>query len=97
MAKEKIIAVVPHEELQELKAELSEMKELLYNMCSGSGEKNGDEWLTAKEAAKFLGVTTRTLSIWRQKGILKVAKIGRKLHFKRSDLEALLNRNTLNR
>ena len=92
----KIMVVLPQDEILELKEEVRELKELVSDMYSSSGKKH-DEWLTAKEAAKFLGVTTRTLSIWRQKGILKVAKIGRKLHFKRSDLDALLNRNTLNR
>ena len=96
MSKTSKIAVIPHEEFEELKAELSEVKELLYNMCSGSGKKQ-DDWLNAKAAAKFLGVTTRTLQIWINKGIVKVSKIGRKLRFKRSDLEALLDRNTLNR
>lgn len=91
------IAVIPHEEIEALRSDLNEVKELLYkyNMCS-SGEKNGDEWLSSAEAARYLGVTTRTIQNWIAKGILPVSHPGRKLRFKRSELDAFLERYTLN-
>ena len=90
------ISVISHEELEALKSDLNEVKELLYNMCNSSGEKNGDEWLSSAEAARYLGVTTRTIQNWIAKGILPVSHPGRKLRFKRGELDAFLERYTLN-
>lgn len=97
MAKEKIIAVIPHEEFEELKAELSEVKELLYNMCSCSSEKHSDEWLTDDEVAKLFKITKRTLFQWRRQGLIVVSKVGRQVLVRKSEVDALLERNTLNR
>lgn len=97
MEKVNYIAVVPQEEIEALKDDLNEVKELLYNMCNSSSEKNGDDWLSSAEAARYLGVTTRTIQNWVAKGTIPVSHPGRKLRFKRSELDAFLERNTLNR
>ena len=91
------IAVIPYTEFEELKAKLNKVLELIQEMCSTSGKRLHEDWLTSNAAAHLLGISTRTLSEWRKKGVVKASKVGRKLRFKRSDLEALLNRNTLNR
>jgi excisionase family DNA binding protein len=53
-----------------------------------------DEWLTAKEAAKYLKVKTRTLLLWARQGKIKGYQLsGLRRHvwrFRRADLDASL-------
>lgn len=49
-----------------------------------------DDWLIYEEAAKFLGVSKRTMFRYRNNGELACAKNGRKIYFKKSDLVAYI-------
>lgn len=47
--------------------------------------------LTRKETAKFFDVTVRTITNWTSQGIITPTKVGGKVFFLKSDLEALFN------
>ena len=96
MEKVNYIAVVPQEEIEALKDDLNEVKELLYNMCNSSSEKHSDEWLTDDEVAKLFKITKRTLFQWRRQGLIEVSKVGRQVLIRKAEVDALLERNTLN-
>lgn len=48
--------------------------------------------LSRKDASKMLGVSLATLWKWAKDGYLKPVKIGTKVMYKRSDVEALLTK-----
>lgn len=52
------------------------------------------EWLTSKEAARYLGITPNALRIWVCRGKVKSYKLGRFLRFRITDLSVLLQANT---
>ena len=56
---------------------------------------NQDKLMTRKEAAEFLGVKEATLAFWYCMGRynLPVVKIGRLAKYKKSDLEAFIEKN----
>ena len=52
--------------------------------------------LTRKEAAEFLGLRYQTLAAWAMTGKhLPVVRVGRSVRYKRSDLEAFVERQTV--
>ncbi len=57
----------------------------------------GGGLLTRKEAAVYLGIAEMTLSIWKSTGRynLPVVKIGRLVRYKKSDLDAFIERRTV--
>lgn len=65
---------------------LDEGKEL------GKTEKEPEQWLTPKEAAEMLGVSTNTLWRWDKSGYLCHVKVGRKPLYKLSDIKRLTER-----
>lgn len=57
---------------------------------------NDKQMLTEAEAAEVLGIRPQTLTAWRTLGRynLPFAKIGRTVRYRRSDLEAFIERRT---
>ena len=54
-------------------------------------------YLRREEAAKYLNISPRTLSIWQKKRIIPYAKISHKITlFKKADLDKAIERLTLN-
>jgi excisionase family DNA binding protein len=53
--------------------------------------------LTRKQAAEYLGVTEHTLSVWKCTGrySLTCIKVGRLVKYRKSDLDAFLERRTV--
>ena len=90
-----IMAILPQDQLDSIQTELNEIKALLLEKKS-EGLSKGNKYICTREAALLLNVTTRTLATWRQKGIIKVSKIGRRVYFKMSDITELIERNQLN-
>ena len=59
----------------------------------GEKLKLGDQWLDNEEVCKILKVTKRTLQNYRDNFILPYTQIGRKIYYKASDLQAVLEKN----
>ncbi len=55
-------------------------------------ETTMNDRMKADEAAKFLGITPRTLAVWRSSKRYKIpyVKVGSLVHYRRSDLVAFL-------
>ena len=78
-----------------IKNELQEIKSLV-----AEGKKNSnsqDELLDAQTAAAMLHVTPRCLYNWTKKRLLPYVQIGRRRLYSKKVLQALIDRNTLNR
>ena len=54
-------------------------------------EKESRALLTAKEAAEFFGVSTKTITRWRASGYLPSVPVGGLYKYRRSDCRRLLN------
>jgi len=57
---------------------------------------NAPELLTPQEVAEFLGVGVGTLTVWRSTGRypLKFVRVGRRIRYRRRDVEAFLDERT---
>lgn len=51
------------------------------------------EWMTSKEAARYLGISPNALRIWVCRGKVKSYKLGRFLRFHLKDIQSLLQPN----
>ncbi|MDA3929221.1 MAG: helix-turn-helix domain-containing protein [Prolixibacteraceae bacterium] len=54
---------------------------------------SGDQWLVNNEVCELLKVTKRTLQNYRDNFILPYSQIGRKVYYKASDVQDLLEKN----
>ena len=96
MAEQKILLVVDAKDIEQMKSGINTLNEMVQQLLSDRLE-NSDTYLTSEEASKILKVSRRTLYQWRQAGVLKCSRIGRKVYFKNKDVQALIERNTINR
>ncbi len=56
----------------------------------GGDDLNGLTWLDSKEAAKYLRKTANALRIMTYRGYVRPRKLGRRLYFRRIELDRLL-------
>lgn len=77
----------------QLLAKVEGLERLLKAAPPASITENQSEYVTVEEAIVILRgtVTARTLYNWRYEGRIAYSKVGRKLLFKRTDLEALIS------
>ena len=78
-----------------IKSELQEIKALVME-----GQKNSssqDELVDAQTAASMLHITPRCLYNWTKKRVLPFTQIGRRRLYSKKVLQALIDRNTLNK
>jgi len=86
------LEVVSKQDLQAMEARiLSQMKEF-FDVRSSNGTENS-EWLNEKEARQYLKVSKSTLQKYRRDGIVPFSQVGRKIMFKKEDLDAFLTQN----
>ena len=90
---EKILVLLPQEELNELRSVLVDVKSLLYKIREEASSAGNDELLTSRQVAAHLAVTPRTLLQWRKAGILPFSQVGRRVLYRMRDIELLLQRN----
>lgn len=69
----------------------------IYKTLFNTRAKPTPELLTRKEAAEYLGVTVRTLSVWAcvKRYNLPYVKIGRLAKYRRADLDAFITQRTV--
>ena len=91
---EERIFIIKQAELESLRSSLQEIKTLLLEAKAKSIPNDGR--VDPKTAAGLLNITTRTLSTWRAKGVIKASRVGRKIYYKVSDINNLIERNRMN-
>ena len=53
------------------------------------------EWIENGELSEMLGVSKRQLQGYRERGILGFSTIGRKIYYRRAEVEKLIKNNTI--
>lgn len=81
------LAVVPQDFLQQIEADLTELKELL--RVKSEGEINS-QWIESVQVPDLLGISRKTWQTYRDKRLLKFSQIGSKIYVKRADLEEFM-------
>ena len=76
-------------DLQELKADLLEQVKLLINARSSSLAK---KWLKSYEVEELLGISTNTLMMWRNNGLIPYSQLGGVFFYDPDDIEKVLNK-----
>jgi hypothetical protein len=78
------LAVVPQDFLQQIEADLTELKEL---MRAKSEDEINSQWIESTNVPKILGICRKTWQSYRDKRIIPFTQVGSKIYVKRSDLE----------
>ncbi len=82
----KLITQEDYDRLMELLIGIDKkVSQIVYAATQMSGE-----WLDSAEASKFLHVTPRCLQNYRDKGMIPFSQIGRKILYKRSDIDEFI-------
>lgn len=84
------IAVVPQSFLDGLMKEVKEVKSLLRQK---SEEEISNQWIESSKARELLGVSVKTWQTYRDDRRIPLSQFGRKIYFKRIDLEAFMQAN----
>jgi hypothetical protein len=78
-------------ELQAFADRIEKMVRRLENRYSNFGLNN--RWLDNQEVMQLLKISPRTLQSYRDQGILPFTRLGGKIYYKASDVEAILEAN----
>jgi len=70
---------------------LSDKIEELSNIIQNHVPDTGAEWLTLEEARELINVCPKTFQKYRDNGIIPFSQYGRKIYFKKKDIEAFLD------
>ena len=83
--------------------EKSEYKQLLGTIKKAATEISAiveecsinSEWVENSELAEILGLSKRQLQGYRERGVLGFSTIGRKIYYRRAEVEKLIKNNTI--
>ena len=71
---------------------LTELKTINKKMSDGKQATNHTGIIDNADLIQILKITSRTANYWRDSGKLKFSKVGRKIYYQISDIEALVQR-----
>jgi len=54
-----------------------------------------DRWMTGKEAAAYMGISKGTLRKFRETGQITFTRFGRKILYKKDDIDAFIDSHTI--
>ena len=95
--KHEILAVLPQTDIEEVKERLASIEQTLNDVSKHLGQKaTTNELVDNATAAKMLNLSTRTLSTLRAKKVLKFSRVGRKIFYKVSEINELIERHEFN-
>ncbi len=92
---EEKLYIIKQDELDSIKSDLQEIKALVSEGKKNSTSKG--ELVDAQTAAAMLHITPRCLYNWTKKRLLPYVQIGRRRLYSKKVLQALIDRNTLNK
>jgi hypothetical protein len=82
------LAVVPNDFLERIENRLNVLESLLQ---SGSKSHPSEEYIDSTSAKEMLGICQRTLQEYRDRRIIGFHQVGRKIMYRRSDIEKFLD------
>lgn len=82
--------VIPQSEWNNLKQQLDDISTFV---AEQKKEKDDDVWYTIDETMKILKVSKKTLQIYRDRHYIAFHQFGKKIKFKKADIEAFLGGN----
>ncbi len=95
--KNEFLTVLPQSDIDEVKGRLAAIEQTLNDVSKHLGQMvSTDELVDNATAAKMLKLSTRTLSTLRAKKVLKYSQVSRKIYYKVSDINELIERNKFN-
>lgn len=80
-------AIIPSDELNSLKSELSEIKTIL---SKKNVEIFKSTWIEGKEVPTLLGISSKTWQNWRDRRIISFSQFGAKIYVKMDDINQML-------
>lgn len=83
------MAIIPKDKLDNLQAELSEIKNLLQEKQQ---EELLNQWLSKKQARAMLNVCQKTLDNYLARGIIPHSRFAGKIYIRAADIEAHLQK-----
>ena len=86
------LVTMESEVFKTLRAEINEIKERLDDFKKKSETPLSEKWLDNSEVCQVLNISRRLLQTYRDKKILPFTRVGRKILYKASDLDSLLNK-----
>ena len=81
------MVVLPKSALEELKASISDLKEMIQGKAL---QEVSSQWVESEEARKILGVSPKAWQTYRDSRALPFSQFGRKIYVRRADIEAFL-------
>ena len=95
--KNELMAVLPQSDIVEVKDRLAAIEQTLAEVSKHIGQiSSADELVDNATATGMLKLSTRSLSKLRAKKVLKYSRVGRKIYYKVSDINELIERNKFN-
>ena len=95
--KNEFLTVLLQSDIDEVKGRLAAIEQTLNDVSKHLGQMvSTDELVDNATAAKMLKLSTRTLSTLRAKKVLKYSQVSRKIYYKVSDINELIERNKFN-
>ena len=95
--KNEFLTVLPQSDIDEVKGRLAAIEQTLNDVSKHLGQMvSTDELVDNATAAKMLKLSTRTLSTLRAKKVLKYSQVSRKIYYKVSDINELIERDKFN-
>ncbi len=88
------MVVLPKSALEELKASISDLKEMIQGKAQ---QEVSSQWVESEEARKMLGVSSKTWQTYRDSRVLPFSQFGRKIYVRRADIEAFLESHMISR
>ncbi len=84
--------LVAQSDLEEIKATIQEIKCLIQDR---NREDYENQWIESADARRLLGVSPKTWQTYRDERVIPFSQFGRKIYFKRADIEAFLEAHTV--
>lgn len=78
-------------ESSEFKQLMQILEEIQDHLAEMNTYRFVDHYINAKEFGKLFGITQKTALQWRQSGLLPFAQLGKKIYYRCSNIEALLD------
>ena len=87
------IVAIESKTFEQMKQHFEDFSRLVKNLCGDNQSK--EKWLSNDDVCNLLQISKRTLQSYRDNGILSFSQIGRKLYYKVSDVENLINQSQI--